>query len=399
MPIHRFVWLQLASILSVSSGASAIPPSDAALDPPRVVENPGPEYAASTRPFQGIPGIECAANGRLWATWYGGGPTECRENYAMLATSAGDPAKWSDVKLVVDVPGLVRVFDPCLWHDPDGRLWFFWAQGFTWWDGRAGVWAMVTSNSSDEKPTWSKPRRLCDGIMMNKPIALSNGDWLLPVSIWSRPPQVTDPAHVHDTTATTGSHVYASSDHGKTWTLRGTSNVDERMFDEHMVVERKDGVLWELVRTNYGIGEAFSKDRGATWEGAGPSKTVTHIPSARFFIRRLASGKLLLVRHNPPDMKTRSHLTAYLSEDDGRTWTGGFLLDDRECSYPDGVQASDGTVHVIYDHERKGAKQILVATFMETDIAAGKPVSGKTKLRMLVNQATGTDPSAKEPAR
>ena len=31
-----------------------------------------------------------------------------------------------------------------------------------------------------------------------------------------------------------------------------------RQFDEHMFVERKDGSLWLLVRTNYGIGESIS---------------------------------------------------------------------------------------------------------------------------------------------
>ena len=48
--------------------------------------------------------------------------------------------------------------------------------------------------------------------------------------------------------------------------------------------------------------------------------------NSRFFIRRLESGNLLLVRHNPPDRKTRSHLTAYLSEDDGKSWIGGMML-------------------------------------------------------------------------
>jgi predicted neuraminidase len=365
--------------------------ADVALSPPQVIVNPGSEYGGDTRPFQGIPGIERAANGRLWATWYGGGVTECRENYAMLATSEDDGATWSDVKVVVDVPGLVRVFDPCLWHDPDGRLWFFWAQGYTWWDGRAGVWAITTTESGQENPTWSEPRRLCDGIMMNKPTVMKNGDWLLPVSIWSNETKTTEPKYTHDTSATTGSHVYASSDRGATWVKRGTTSIEGRSCDEHMLVEKKDGTLWELVRTTYGIGEAFSDDGGMTWRDAGPAKTVTHIPAARFFIRRLASGKLLFVRHDSPDMKKRTHLTAFLSDDDGQTWTGGLVLDERECSYPDGVQAPDGTIYIVYDHERKGAKQILMATFTEADVVAGKAVSDKARFRIVVNQATGTE--------
>jgi predicted neuraminidase len=380
-----------AFVLALALVGAAWAQEDAALAPPQVIVEPGPQYGDDTRPFQGIPGIERAANGRLWATWYGGGVTECRENYAMLATSSDDGATWSKVKLVVDSPGLVRIFDPCLWHDPDGRLWFFWAQGYTWWDGRAGVWAMVTTESDNENPTWSAPRRLCDGIMMNKPIVVKNGDWLLPVSIWSLPPKTTEAQYAHDISKSTGSHVYASTDRGQNWTLRGTTDIQGRSCDEHMLIEKNDGTLWELVRTTYGIGEAFSSDGGTTWHDIGPSKTVTHIPAARFFIRRLDSGKLLLVRHNPPNGKARTRLTAHLSDDDGQTWTGGLVLDERECSYPDGVQAPDGTIYVIYDHERKGAKQILLARFTEEDVAAEKAVSGKARFRTVVNQATGTE--------
>jgi BNR repeat protein len=378
------------------SAQAAEDPGAVALEPPTVIAPPGPEYAGSKRVFQGIPGLERAANGRLWATWYGGGPTEGPWNYCMLVTSGDDGKTWSDLKLVVDIPqNKVRAFDPCLWVDPTGRLWFFWAQAYEFWDGRAGVWAIVTDNPGEENPTWSKPRRLCDGIMMNKPTVLSTGEWLLPAAIWSLEPRTTDKAYSHDITDTTGSWVVCSTDKGKTWTPRGRSIVADRACDEHMLVERRDGVLWKIVRTKTGLGEAFSSDRGKTWTKNDTAKTVTHIPHARFFIRRLASGKLLMVKHNSPDMKTRSHLMAYLSDDDGKTWYGELLLDERKyVSYPDGVQAPDGTIYMIYDWERRapGAMSIFMATFTEKDVAAGKCVSDKARLRVLVNKATGVAP-------
>lgn len=379
----------LLLLLGCAAAAAQNASGDLALTPPSIIANPGPEFADDTRIFQGIPGLERAPGGRLWATWYGGGPTEGPDNYCMLATSGDDGTTWSGVKLVVDVPGPVRTFDPCLWVDPLGRLWFFWAQGYTHWDGRAGVWTMIAEQPDVEDPEWSEPRRICDGIMMNKPTVLSTGDWLLPVSIWPDKPNVADPAHAHDISTTTGSHVYASTDKGVTWTKRGSCDVKGRSCDEHMLVEKKNGDLWLLVRASYGVGEALSKDRGATWEVLGPSKTIPHVKTARFFIRRLASGKLLLVRHNSPELKKRTHLTAFLSDDDGQTWSGGLVVDERECSYPDGVQAPDGTIYIIYDHERKGAKQILMATFTEADIEAGKPVSDSARMQVVVNQATG----------
>ena len=59
----------------------------------------------------------------------------------------------------------------------------------------------------------------------------------------------------------------------------------------------------------------------------------------------------LWLRNNSPDGK-RSHMTAFVSDDDGATWKGGLLLDERESSYPDGIQAEDGTLFIIDDHQR-----------------------------------------------
>jgi predicted neuraminidase len=289
---------------------------------------------------------------------------------------------------VIDPPGDVRAYDPCLWHDPQGRLWLFWAQSYQWWDGRSGVWAITTDQSGSDSPRWSQPRRLADGIMMNKPTVLANGTWLLPVSVWERKPTASVPAELkHDPQPNTGAKVIASQDRGATWTPLGRALVPNRVFDEHMIVERRDGTLWMLVRAAYGIGESISQDGGRTWSDGVRTK-IPHVNS-RFFVRRLRSGKLLLVTHEPPNQKTRSHLTARLSDDEGQTWTGGLMIDERpNVSYPDGVQADDGTIYLIYDYERRGAKQILMATFTEEEVAQGR-WSPNGRQRVVVNQATG----------
>ena len=42
------------------------------------------------------------------------------------------------------------------------------------------------------------------------------------------------------------------------------------------------------------------------------------------------------------DPGLRRHLTAFISTDDGRTWGGGLMLDERRgVSYPDGQQTAD----------------------------------------------------------
>lgn len=370
---------------------AADPPADPALEPVRVNTSPGSEYADNTRLFQGIPGIERARNGRLWAVWYAGGPGEGPENYVILVTSDDDGKSWCGPKLVIDPPGPVRAYDPTLWMDPTGKLWLFWAQSHGNWDGRSGVWTITTDTPNDPNPTWTAPRRIANGIMMNKPTLRSNGEWLLPIAIWEKPADNRTPkAFQHSLPEENAANVYVSRDQGRTFQRLGGARVPQRVYDEHMIVERTDGSLWMLVRTSYGIGQSTSTD-GRNWT-PGTKSGIPHVNS-RFFIRRLASGQLLAVTHEPPDKKTRSHLIARLSNDDGKTWVGGLMIDERRgVSYPDGVQGDDGVIRIIYDFERTGARQILMATFTEEDVLKGQWQSPAARQRVLVNQATGQRP-------
>lgn len=372
---------------------------------PTVLSNPGPAYYTAARHWQGIPGIERAANGRLWATWYTGAYGEGPGNHVVLVTSDDDGKSWSEPVLVVLPPAGGRMFDPCLWHDPRGRMWLFCAQSSRdQFDGRVGVWAIHCEDSGVAQPRFTAPRRLCNGIAMNKPTVLSSGEWLLPAAVWA----FAQP-HLPETAAERFSNVICSQDEGETWVRRGGADVPDRCFDEHMVVERRDGTLWMLVRTLYGIGESFSPDRGKSWTPGKPSSL--HGPNSRFFIRRLRSGRLLLVNHSvPPEYaahpeiyRERSHITAWVSDNDGVSWKGGLLLDPRTgVSYPDGVEAPDGRIYVIYDYQRGDkyadaindnlmdgkAREILMAVFTEDDVLAGRCVSPGARLKVRVNRVS-----------
>ena len=349
---------------------------------PKVNFRPGPEYGPDARKYQGVPSIERASNGRLWAVWYAGPEHEDRYNYVAGATSGDDGKTWSDLKFVIDPDGdgPLRACNPCLWRAPDGRLWLFWCQFPDSRIAESRIYAVTTENAGDENPVWSEPKFIHDGVTQNKPIVTRNGDWLLPTAIWYREGSC---------------RVVASTDGGLTWRQRGAATVplsEDRNCDEPMIVERDDGALWMLVRTRYGIGQTTSTDGGATWTTVSRAD-LPHTPT-RFFIRRLRSGKLLLVKHGPLTGKPvgRRQLTAYLSGDDGKSWQGGLLLDERTVSYPDRAQAKDGTIYIIHDHNRYDDKHILMSAFTETDVLSGRPVSDKVRLRILINQATGVNP-------
>lgn len=339
----------------------------------------GTKYDAEARKYQGIPTIERTANGRLWAAWYAGPIWEDKYTYVVVSTSDDDGETWGDISLVIDPDGdgPLRASDPCFWIDPNGKLWLFW-----WLAGRMNdrsqtiTMAITTDNPDDAQPDWSEPKTLFPGVMMNKPIVNRNGEWLMPTAVW----------HQDDS-----SRLIVSKDHGKTWFKRGTASVPShrRDSDEPMIIERKDGSLLQLIRTKgFGISRSISTDGGKSW-----TEAEDYLPDAtsRFFIGRLPSGNLLLIKHGPLDKRiSRSHLTAYLSDDDGESWKGGLVLDERDSvSYPDASFSPDGYIYTIHDWKRADDKHILMSKFTEKDILKKDFVSSKSRKKVLVNQATG----------
>lgn len=349
------VWFLFPEMLSAQDDLSF-------LNPARLIKNPSIEqqYSIESRNFSGIPSVVVSPGGRLWAVWYTGiTPKEDFNNYIVVSTSGDGGNTWKEILAIdPDGGGPVRAFDPEVWIDPDGKLWVFWAQTIGHDGSVAGVWTITSEKSNLEDIDWTEPRRLTDGVMMCKPFVLSDGEWVLPVSTWRK----TD----------NSAKMIVSKNKGKTWEIRGAVDVpkEARDYDEHMIIEKKDGTLWMLVRTKYGIGESFSNDQGKSWSLLAPS-SIQH-PSARFFIQRLKSGNLLLVKHGPIGTRTgRSHLMAFISENDGNSWSKGLLLDERKgVSYPDGQQSEDGTIYIIYDYNRTTDKLIHVTTLTEEDILA-----------------------------
>lgn len=404
--VFVFVSMALGQNCGADEEKSALP--DLALQSPEVLTEIGPQHVKGSRGAQGVPGLERTAKGRLWAAWYTGKGkrgVESPSSYVVLATSGDDGKSWAE-KMVVQARRFVHTYDPCLWNDPQGRMWFFWAQSAGLQDGRMGVWAMVTENADAEEPDWTRPRRIANGVMLNKPTVLKNGDWLLPVGLWrdnTNVPNVKfDPDELapytidmltHDLGEERGSNVYRSTDAGKTFERIGQVRIPGTRVDEHMIVERKDGSLWMLLRNTGGIAQSVSTDGGKTWSDGSiylPGRTYRN---KRFFLRRLKSGALLLVRNDSTDGQ-RTHLTAFVSDDDGATWKGGLVLDERESSYPDGTEAADGTIYIIYDHQRytrnragkPGVGSVLMATFGEEDVRAGRGVTEKVRLRSVITQ-------------
>jgi hypothetical protein len=362
-------------------------PRPANASPPRLIPDPdGSEaYSRAKRTCTGVPSIAVSKGGRIWAAWYSGTtPGEiierCPHAYVVVSTSADGGRTWKEVLAIdPDGPGPVKAFDPQPWVDPDGTLWVFWHHT----DGRP-AWAITADDPEQENPTWSSPRTITSGVMMNKPDVLSDGGWLFAVN-------------QRKTGTISVMRPLVSSDHGRTFVEKGGVEVAYDLRPcEPMIVERKDGALWMLVRTTQGIGESVSGDGGATWSPLRP-QAIRHTAS-RFFIGRLRSGSLLLVKHmgmavdlEAVGRSQRRELMAFVSKDDGQTWSEGLMIDERDVSYPDAQQADDGTIHLIWDHSRSREQEIWMTMFREEDVlAADESAATRVKAARRLVSTGGT---------
>ena len=367
-----------------------------ALQPPTVNTSPLPEYDYDRLDYGMTIGIERTPGGRLWACWVAGGDSP--EAFFVLASSDDDGKTWSKPRVVLDshddsLPRPRSILVGNLWTDPRGRLWLIFDQSMDMFDGRAGVWVTTCENPDADEPTWSSPRRIWHGVTLNKPTVLSTGEWMLPISLDQRGGFGPFQGCFSELDPYRGANVFVSTDEGASWERRGRATFPNPDWHEHMVVERRNGSLWMLARTSTGIMETTSTDGGRTWST--PVDSAIRHPNARFHIRRLQSGRLLLVKHGDriDTHAGRVQLSAWLSDDDGATWQGGLVLDERKgISYPDGFQAPDGRIYISYDRNRATDGEILLAKFTEPDVLAGRFVDPDSRQKLLISR-----PLAKRP--
>lgn len=360
------------------------------------------KFYAGNRVWQGIPSIARTAGGRMFCTFYTGNTREALGNYSVVLESRDDGQTWTDAIAVAYGGEQVRCYDPVVWVDPLNRLWFIWNKIPTF-----GVYAAICEKPDEDELIWGEEFYIGRDVMIQKPTVLSTGEWLFPVAVWTSDIIYNfnnylglgymndDPELVAHIKQRSGANVYRSLDCGKTFEfLGGCSNNFARNYDEHIVYEKKNGVLCMMTRTNYGIAQSFSYDRGKTWT-IGEDSGIPN-PCSKSFVRRLKSGNLLLVAHY--EFTGRNNLTAFLSTDDGESWPYRLMLDERDwVSYPDAVEGENGSIYVIYDRARgafhntlakaeNSAREVLMSKITEADIIAGDIVTETSFKKHIISK-------------
>ena len=349
------------------------------------------KYASDSRLWQGIPGIEAVTlkNGktRLWASWFTGSTHEPSVgNYSLYSFSDDGGKTWKFAFAVAfdDTVTNARVYDPSMFCDEDGNLWLWWNQtNYSGGDCFGGVWCVEISNPYEESTSGlpafkvGEPKRVCDGLKMNKPTILSTGEWAFLAHSFG---------HQGYTT------MYVSADNGETWNKRGEMYVPNALFaNETAFAETvRDGktVYMAINRTNesYNLSVSYSYDLGYTWTDGIEWDILGS--SSRIVMKTLESGNLALIHHY--NTANREKLCIWLSEDGGVTWPHCLILDVRSgVSYPDITQGSDGKLYVVWDYDRYGAKQILMAELSEEELLATEGVTVMDSSRIVAVSSIG----------
>lgn len=306
------------------------------------------EFIYETAPFPSCHAstIEETSEG-LIAAWFGG--THERHPDVGIWTSRREGDKWS--KPVEVANGVVSeserypTWNPVLFQPSTGPLWLFYKVG----PSPSEWWGMLMT-SSDGGKSWSKPRRLPDGILgpiKNKPIQLANGDILSPSS------------SEHDGWRV---HFERSTDLGRTWQATRPVNDGKKIKAiQPSLLTYGNQLLQALGRTrSNGIFQIWSKDAGTTWGEM--MLTSLPNPSAGTDAVTLADGRQLLVYNHNPNYKERSPLNVAIS-DDGINWQAALVLENTpksEFSYPAVIQAKDGLVHITYTWNRERIKHVEI---------------------------------------
>ena len=304
------------------------------------------EFIYETAPFP-----ECHAStiaeppGGLIAAWFGG--TGERNPDVGIWVSRLEDGKWTPpVEVANGVQSETKRYpcwNPVLFQPQSGPLLLFYKVG----PSPSSWWGMLMT-SADGGKTWSKPRRLPEGIVgpiTDKPVQLSNEDILCPSSTEDKGWRV---------------HFERTSDLGQTWQATEPVN-DPREIGaiQPTILFHRDGRLQALVRTRQGkVGQVLSEDQGKTWG----KMTLTSLPHPNSGIDAvtLKDGRHLLVYNHTT--RGRSPLNVAISTN-GTDWQAAVVLENTpgEYSYPAVIQTRDGNVHITYSWKRLRVRHVVVA--------------------------------------
>jgi len=294
----------------------------------------------------------------LVAAWFGG-TREKNSDVGIWLAQLGKDGWTAPVEVANGVESSSKRYpcwNPVLFQPKNGPLLLFYKVGpnpDTWWG--------MLIQSTDGGRTWSKPKRLPDGILgpiKNKPIQLGDGALLCPSSTEEGGWRV---------------HFERTADLGVTWEKTNPVNDGKTIGAIQPTILKLGGErLIAIGRTEQKkIFRVESSDHGKSWS----EMKLTELPNPNSGIDAvtLKDGQHLLVYNHTA--RGRSPLNVATSSD-GTVWRGALVLEDTpgEYSYPAVIQSSDGLVHTTYTWKRQRIKHVAIdpAKLHGAEIVNGK---------------------------
>lgn len=339
--------------------------------------------------------VECP-NGDLLACWYrGSGERKADDVLVEGARLRRGETRWSAPFLLADAAGFPDT-NPCLFIDPQERLWLFWQTIV------ANEWhtALCRYKVSEDflkpgAPVWNRTDDLllkpgpefADAVNRHAAAVIENigqfpeGDrdklqtylaerrqhaadkyfsrmgWMTRVHpvMWKERrmivPLYSDGYDI--------SLMALSDDGGQTW--RASRPLVSLGGVQPSLAKRRDGSLVALMRDNgpppQRVLQATSADGGETWSDVTDSDIPN--PGSGLEVIVLKSGRWALVNNDTE--QGRHRLSVWLSDDDGRTWPWRRTIEDvppgpeaDTAGYPSLIQSRDLSLHLTYTFTRKG---------------------------------------------
>ena len=302
-------------------------------------------------------------NGDLYLVWYGGEGEYAVETGVWGSRRKKGDGKWSAPRLLARDP-FRSVGNGVIWQAPDGVVWLFYVNrlGDTWSTSR-----ILGKISRDGAETWSDAFIVATeaGMMVrSSPIALRNGDYLLPV--YNETGSDTEMVPPDSTSLFLR---WRPKTRRWTETNRVTSRLGNiqpavvQVDDNHLIAYCRRGGDYRG-RDDGWVVRTESRDGGYTWSDGRDSQFPN--PNAAVDFIRLRNGHLLLVYND--SHRSRTPLTVALSTDNDRTYPHRLNIAEGPGSfaYPSAIQSSDGKIHVVYTSDQRTV--IRHAVFDESDV-------------------------------
>lgn len=345
----------IAIFLLLSSGAVAVAQD---IHVEKVV---GPE--TDTGPYKHPSSFTELRSGDLYLAYYGGEGEYAQATTVFGMRRAKGSRQWTEPTPIARSP-FYSMGNPVVWQAPDDVVWLFFVvrPGATWSSSR-----IMAKISRDEAATWSEPFVItweAGTMVRGRPIALANGNYLLP--IYHETGEDTEFVPPHTTS------LFLHFD-PKTRQWTESARIRSRMGNlQPAVVQIRENHLLALCRRggDYEPGKdgyvvrSESRDGGRTWSPG--EETEFPNPNAAVELIRLRNGHLLFIFND--SMTDRTPLTAAVSTDHGRTFPHRRNLAEGPGSfaYPTALQGADGKIHVTFTADERTV--IRHAVFEESAI-------------------------------